>query len=135
VGVKVIPPPDFMRRVACVILSCISMVIGVSCARGRHTGMEPRAYGECPPVRLEESSYPLLQYVTVVIDDHVAGARLRQQVRGPHSVVPIDTMPGLPAAAEIKDVSFPVGEEARRFEACSNVRVMRIRTHHGVKQL
>ena len=122
-----------MRHVLYVILSCISMFISVSCARGHHRVTQSRALGECPPVRLEGSSYPFLQYVTLVVDERVAGARLRQEVRGLHSVVPIDTMPALPAPAEIESVSFPVGEEARLFEACSNVRVMRIRTHHGGK--
>jgi hypothetical protein len=71
-------------------------------------------------------------YVTWVLNGEVLLRRQRQIVRGPHSVVALDSMPAPLNPSEIEAIEFPIGEAARRWEACPTVRVVTIRTRSEI---
>ena len=114
-----------MRHVLVASIMCFA---GSSLAAQAVTGAPARA--ECPPAPLagKHRVFPDTVYVTWVLNGKLLLRHERQVVRGPHSVVALDSLPEPFDPSEIETIEFPVGEAARRWETCPGVRVVRVRT-------
>lgn len=98
-------------------------------ALGAQDSARANAAATCPSMRGASTPevFPDTVYVTWVVNGKVMLRHQRQEVRGRHSVIALDSMPSSLDPSLIEAIDFPVGEAARRWEVCPAVRVVTIR--------